>query len=158
MEIIKLNSEDLLKQDTTMLSRIIYNNFPELVDVPNVIHNQESIKRTLESKNVVLILALTKDKKIGGYLLGDIMILEDGRKVLFVSYLFVGPSLRNNGLGKKLMFESFTLGNNEFCDGVMLIYDTTDKQLREFYGKLGFMLDFNLRRYEKNDVFYKVLY
>jgi len=158
MEIIKLNSNDLLNQDKTMLTKVIYNNFPELVDVPNVVHTEESIKKTLESKNVVLIIALTENKKIGGYLLGDIMILEDGRKVLFISYLYVANSLRNKGLGKKIMFESFTIGNNEFCDGVLLIYDTTDKQLREFYGKLGFMLDFNLRRYEKNDVFYKVLY
>ena len=45
----------------------------------------------------------------------------------------------------------------KYCDGLMLIYDTTQKKLRIFYDRNGYMLDFHLRRYEKNDVFYKVL-
>jgi predicted GNAT family N-acyltransferase len=157
MEIIKLEQNDLMKQDLTMLTNIIYDNFPELIDTPNVMHSPESIKRTLESKDVVLLLAMNKQKLVG-YLLGEIMYLEDGRKVLFISYIFVAPSMRNNKLGKKLMFQSFEVGGDNFCDGIMLIYDTTDRQLRKFYGKLGFILDFNMRRYERQDVFYKILY
>jgi ribosomal protein S18 acetylase RimI-like enzyme len=156
MKIIKLDHKDLMKQNLTMLTNVIYDNFPELIDTPNVTHSPESIRKTLESRDIVLLLAMNNNKLLG-YLLGEIMILEDGRKVLFISYLFVAPSMRNNGLGKKLMFEAYEVAGNEFCDGIMLIYDTTDRQLRNFYGKLGFMLDFNMRRYERNDVFYKVI-
>ena len=157
MKIIKLNHNDLMNQNLNMLTNVIYDNFPELLDTPNITHSHESIRRILENKDVVLLLAI-HNNKIAGYLLGKIMILEDGRKVLFISYLFVAPSMRNNGLGKKIMFESYEIAGIEYCDGIMLIYDTTDRQLRNFYGKLGFMLDFNMRRYEKNDVFYKILY
>ena len=156
MDIINLDHKDLMKQDLNLLTKTIYDNFPELIDTPGVAHTQESIMKTLTNPDVVLILAMKK-KKIAGYLLGEIMILEDGRKVLFISYVYVAPSLRNNGLGKQLMNKSFDIAADNYCDGIMLIYDTTDRQLRNFYGKMDFMLDFNLRKYEKNDVFYKVL-
>jgi len=157
MEIIKLQQRDLMKQNKTKLVNVIYNNFPNLDNVPNVEHTPESITRTLESKEAVLFLAM-QNNKIAGYLLAEIIYFEDGRKVLFISYIYVAPVLRNSGLGKKLMVYAFSYGNDNFCDGVMLIYDSTDKLLRNFYGKLGFMLDFNMRRYERHDVFYKVLY
>ena len=156
MDIIKLEQADLMKQDLKLLTNTIYDNFPELIDVPGIEHTRTSIMKTLNSPDVVLILAMNKNK-IAGYLLAEIMTLDDGRKVLFISYLYVASNLRNKGLGKQLMHYSFDVAAENYCDGIMLIYDTTDRQLRNFYGKMDFMLDFNLRKYEKNDVFYKVI-
>ena len=156
MQIIKLEHNDLIKQDLNLLINNIYNNFPQLIDVPGVTHSKQTINNTLNNPEVVLLLAMDK-KQIVGYLLAEIITLEDGRKVLFISYLYVAPTMRNKGLGKTLMNKSFDVAADNYCDGIMLIYDTTDRQLRKFYGKMNFMLDFNMRRYEKNDVFYKVL-
>ena len=157
MNIIKLEHPQLSKQDKTILISTIYNNFVELADEPKLMHTPDNIKRILDSKDALLLVALDLGK-IVGYVLAEIMYLEDGRKVVFVSYIYVAEKYRNKYLGTELMGRIFDFGTQNFCDGVMLIYDSTNRQLRKFYEKLGFMLDFNLRRYEKHDVFYKVLY
>ncbi len=41
--------------------------------------------------------------------------------------------------------------------GCMLIFDTQQDNLVRFYEDRGYMLDINLRRYERHDVFYKIL-
>ena len=64
---------------------------------------QESDFEKIASLNPEVVLLLAMDKKqIVGYLLAEIMTLEDGRKVLFISYLYVAPTMRNKGLGKTL--------------------------------------------------------
>ena len=73
------------------------------------------------------------------------------------SYIFVSKSLRTQGVGSKLMKTVEEYAYKNYCDGLMLIYDTRRKELRHFYDRHGYMLDFQLRRYENNDVFYKVI-
>jgi ribosomal protein S18 acetylase RimI-like enzyme len=156
MGIIKLEQEELATQRTDLLINIIYNNFLDLSNDPKLNHNIESITKILESPDVVLLLFMDKGK-IGGYLLAEIIHLEDGRKVMFISYIFVAKYLRTHGVGSQLLNYIKKVANVKYCDGLMLIYDTSQKKLRRFYDKHGFLLDFNLRRYETHDVFYLVL-
>lgn len=156
MSIVKLEYSDLKNQNKDLLVKIIYNNFLYLEPEPKLNHNPDAIQEILNNKDVVLFLFMQKGK-IGSYLLGQIMNLEDGRKVLYISYIFVSKSLRTQGVGSKLMKVAEQYAYQKYCDGVMLIYDTRRKELRRFYDKHGFMLDFQLRRYENNDVFYKVI-
>jgi ribosomal protein S18 acetylase RimI-like enzyme len=156
MNIIKLDYKKLINQKKDLLIDIIYNNFIYLDPEPKLNHNPESIKKTLDSKDAILFLFINEGK-IGAYLLGEILILEDGRKVLFISYIYVAKSLRSANIGTSLLKQAEKYGNEQYCDGLMLIYDTRIKELRRFYDKNGFLLDFNLRRYENNDVFYKLL-
>ncbi len=156
MGIIKMEHQELKKQRKEILVDIIYNNFSDLNDEPKLNHTHEAIMKTLNSKEVVLLLFIEKGK-IGGYLLGEIMILEDGRKVMFISYIFVAKDLRASGVGTQLLQIITKIASDKYCDGIMLIYDTTQKKLIRFYDKHGFMLDFQLRRFEKHDVFYKII-
>lgn len=148
--------DDIIKQDLTLFVDIIYNNFIELETQPKLSHNKDKILESLQSPNAVLILMLDK-KTMAGFVLSEIIELDDRRKVLFVSYIYVAKTLRTNGIGGKLMdiAESFASKNN--CIGVMLIFDTHNASLVRFYEKRGYMLDINLRRYEQHDVFYKVV-
>ena len=156
MSIVKIEYSDLKKQNKDLLVRIIYNNFLYLEPEPKLNHNPEAITEILNNKDVVLFLFMHQGK-IGSYLLGQIMNLEDGRKVLYISYIFVSKSLRTQGVGSKLMKVAEQYAYEKYCDGLMLIYDTRRKELRRFYDKHGYMLDFQLRRFENNDVFYKVI-
>jgi GNAT superfamily N-acetyltransferase len=156
MGIIKMEYPELKKQKKDVLVDIIYNNFGDLNDEPKLNHTPEAIKKTLDSMKAVLLLFI-ENGKIGAYLLGEIIILEDGRKVMFISYIFVAKDLRTSGVGTKLLQIISKFATDKYCDGVMLIYDTTQKKLRRFYDKNGFMLDFQLRRFEKHDVFYKLV-
>jgi GNAT superfamily N-acetyltransferase len=156
MSIVKLEYSDLKTQNKELLINIIYNNFLYLEPEPKLNHNRKAISEILNDKDVVLFLYI-KDKKIGAYLLSQIIHLEDGRKVLYISYLFVSNSLRKSGIGSILMKKAEQYAYINYCDGILLIYDTRRKELRRFYDRHGYMLDFQLRRYENNDVFYKVL-
>lgn len=156
MGIIIMEYQELKKQRKDLLVDIIYNNFTELNDEPKLNHTPEAILKTLNSKDVVLLLFIEK-AKIGGYLLGEVMILEDGRKVMFISYIFVAKNLRASGVGTQLLQIITKIAADKYCDGIMLIYDTRQKKLRRFYDRNGYMLDFQLRRYENHDVFYKLI-
>jgi ribosomal protein S18 acetylase RimI-like enzyme len=148
--------ENIIKQDLSLFVNIIYNNFIELNENPKLMHNKEKILESLQSPNAVLIIAMNK-KTMAGFVMGEIIELHDRRQVLFISYIYVAQSMRSNGLGGELMTiaENFALNNK--CLGVMLIFDTHNSNLVRFYEKRGYMLDINLRRYERHDVFYKVV-
>jgi GNAT superfamily N-acetyltransferase len=156
MGIIKMEYAELKKQRKDLLVNIIYNNFSELNDEPKLNHTPEAIKKTLDNKDAVLLLFI-ENGKIGGYLLGEIIILEDGRKVMFVNYIFVAKNLRASGVGTQLLQIITKIASDKYCDGIMLFYDTSQKKLRRFYDRNGFMLDFQLRRYQTHDVFYKLI-
>jgi ribosomal protein S18 acetylase RimI-like enzyme len=148
--------DDIIKQDLTLFVNIIYNNFIDLVDEPKLMHNKEKILEILQSYKSVLLVALDK-KVMVGFVLGEILELDDRRTVFYISYIYVATSMRTHGLGSQLMdyAENFAANNN--CLGVMLIFDTHKSNLVRFYEKRGYMLDINLRRYERHDVFYKVV-
>ncbi len=148
--------QELKKQKKEVLVNIIYNNFSELNDEPKLNHTPEAILKTLNSKDTILLLFIEREK-IGGYLLAEVMILEDGRKVMYISYIFVAKDLRKSGVGTQLLQIISKIATDKYCDGCMLIYDTTQKKLRRFYDRNNFMLDFQLRRFEKHDVFYKII-
>lgn len=154
--VITLTSKDLKKQDNALLVNNIYKNFLDLSQDSRLNHNKLEIKKTLNSEGVVLFLLL-QNNKIIGYLLGEIMDLKDSRHVLFISYIYVVKYMRNNRLGCKLMSLAISYGMDNRLDGIMLIYNTSDRKLARFYDKYGFMLDFHLRRYESHDVFFKIL-
>ena len=88
MSIIKLEHADLMKHNTTLLVEIIYNNFKDLADTQELNHTKDAISKNLKSENAFLLLYLDNNQKIGGYLLAEILDLQDGRKVMFISYIF----------------------------------------------------------------------
>ena len=154
--IVTLTASNLKNQDMTLLVNTIYKNFLELATEPRLNHNKTEIQKTLDSEGVVLFLILHENKIIG-YLLGEVMDLEDSRHALFISYIYVVKFMRNKKLGCKLMSLAISYGIEHRLDGIMLIYNTSDRKLERYYDKYGFMLDFHLRRYEQHDVFFKIL-
>ena len=160
MSIQLLTHNDLKHRDLSNFTDVIYNNFFELRDDPKLLHTKDEIHKTLYADDAVIILATRKEKnkvKLDGFLVGKIMELDDRRKVVFISYIFVSENKRRSGLGSALMDYVEALGYKYKCNGVMLIFDTYDASLVRFYENRSYMLDINLRRYERRDVFYKAL-
>ena len=154
--IVTLTASNLKNHDNTLLVNTIYKNFLEFATEPRLNHNKVEIHKTLDSNGCVLFLIL-QDNKIIAYLLGEIMDLNDSRHVLFISYIYVVKFMRNKKLGCQLMSLAISYAIEQRLDGIMLIYNTSDRKLERFYNKYGFMLDFHLRRYEQHDVFFKIL-
>lgn len=136
-----------------MFVDIIYNNFKNLAEYPDLKHNRTDIYNLLKSSTMKGYI-VRQSNKILGYLIGEDMILADGRKIYYVSYIFITESFRNKKLGSKLI--DIVINNSRLLnfDGVMLTCDTEDSKVFYFYQKLGFMPDLVLRRYNRHDVMY----
>jgi len=135
---------------------IVYGNFIHLKYHPNLLHNPTEIKKLLNDKTFLGIFIFDDNKKILGYLIGKTMILNDGRKVFYISYIYVSKKFRNKKLGSKMLDIVHERKRNH--DAIMLTCDTTDKLVLNFYLKRGYMLDFALRRYSKYDVLSKEIF
>lgn len=129
----------------------IYKNFIELTNYPQLKHTPEELYRLLTSPNMVMY-TIAKDNVMIAYVVGELMRLDDQRYVLFVNYLYVGSKYRRNGLGTILMDKIIGYANFKSMDAVMLICDTEDTKVLNFYFNKGFMYDAFLRRYDKYDV------
>lgn len=146
-----------LQKDISLFVEIIYNNFIDLKNNDKLLHNKEEIEKNLRSKNSVIIIFTYDSGEIIAFLTSNIMILDDRRKVLFISYIYVAKNERNKKLGSILLKEAEIFAKKINCIGIMLIFDTYQPKLVNFYEVHGYMLDINLRRYERHDVFYKTL-
>jgi ribosomal protein S18 acetylase RimI-like enzyme len=156
MSVIVIKPDKLKKRKSYKLSQTVYDNFIELAKYPNLKHTREEIERILDEGKAIFCIIMYKNK-IVAYLLGEVISIGDRRTVAYITYLYTASKFRNNGLASKLIdyIEHFCTRNR--LNGVMLICDTEDKKVYDFYQKRGFMLDPNLRRYERYDVLYKSL-
>ena len=158
MSLIVLDKTDIAKQkDLSIFIDVIYNNFIELRNENRLMHTKQKIEENLKNDNSIVIIMLNDDKKIISFLTANIMMLDDRRKVLFVTYIYVAESERNKKLGSEILTKAEHIAKQNNCLGCMLIYDTHQINLVRFYEDRGYMLDINLRRYERHDVFYKIL-
>lgn len=146
------------KQNLNLLANTIYLNFIHLEKFPHLKHSKQEILSALLDKNVVFIVSYNPiSKKIIGYLLGYTIKLKDNRKVLYISYLFVAPEYRKNGIGTDLLKLTDIIASKKNCNGIMLTCDTENQQIYDFYLMKQFMPDTHLRRYDRYDVLYKKL-
>jgi ribosomal protein S18 acetylase RimI-like enzyme len=158
MSLLVLDKTDIAKQkDLSFFIDVIYNNFIELSREDKLMHTKQKIEENLKSDNSIIILMLNNDKKIIGFITANIIMLDDRRKVFFVTYIYVAETERNRKIGSELLNKAEGVGKQNNCLGIMLIFDTHQQNLVRFYEDRGYMLDINLRRYEIHDVFYKIL-
>jgi ribosomal protein S18 acetylase RimI-like enzyme len=152
--IVALKYSDIQTQDINLLTDMIYRQFEDLSNQPKLKHTPRDIHNTLLNENVLLVLLMEKEKMIG-YLLSYIEHLEDGRRILFISYVYIAKQYRRRGYGDRLMSYVEDYADKNKCDGVMLIYDTENTKLNHFYEKRGYMPDLQLRRYDQHEIVYK---
>ncbi len=136
------------------LAEMIYLNFLDLADYPELKHNRSELTRLVTSKDSKTIFIIVKGK-IAAYLVGEVMKLVDGRRVFYISYIFTSKLFRKKGFGSKLMDYVDQLVTKFNYDGVMLTCDTENEEIYNFYLMRGFFPDLVLRQYKKHDVLYK---
>lgn len=152
MELIEID-KNYFADNLVSFTNIVYNHFIDLAGHDNLKHTVNDIKKLMESDNFKGYIAKYNGKYIVGYVLGEIMHLNDGRDVYFISYLYTVKNFRNNGIASKLIDLVKNSMKKQFIYTIMLIFDTSNNKLVNFYMKKGFMLDMILRRYEKHDVY-----
>jgi ribosomal protein S18 acetylase RimI-like enzyme len=130
---------------------VVYENFIELSRYPNLKHTPDELFRLLTSPNLIMY-TLTFNKKLIGYITGEMMNLDDGRNVLFISYLYVVSKYRRHHLGTSLLNKIIKYAEFKSMDAIVLVCNTEDDRILNFYMEKGFMYDLYLRRYDKYDV------
>jgi ribosomal protein S18 acetylase RimI-like enzyme len=137
----------------TPFVNVIYNNFIHLSKYPHLKHSKKEILRLLKSKNVILYVAVINNK-ISGYLLGEVIVLNDGRTVLYITYLYVATKFRKLGIASKLIDAANVYTMDKKINGLMLTCNTHDKYVLNFYTKKGFTIDMLLKTNSQYEVFY----
>ena len=154
MSIKLITSNQLKCNNLNFFINTIYVNFRDLTMYPELKHTKSEIKKLLLSQNVQLFLYII-NKKIAGYMLGEIIKLNDGRTVFYITYIYTVDKFRGNGIASKIIKNVSTITEINNLDGIMLTCDTEDPQIYDFYLKRGFMPDTYLRRYTRYDVLFR---
>jgi ribosomal protein S18 acetylase RimI-like enzyme len=122
------------------LAKIIFLNFIELENQPDIQFSIEDIKSTLSSSSLIAWLLLDDDSKIVGYLVGSTKELGDGRYVYYLSYFYIIKKYRGTGLGKRMLLmciDYITKSNIKF----ILLISRINSPAYNLYLKLGFLPD-----------------
>ena len=89
------------------LAKIIFFNFIELENEPDIVFNINDIISTLKSNNLLGWFLLDGNGKIIGYIVGELKELTDGRYVYYISYFYLIHKYRSNGLGYKMILATW---------------------------------------------------
>jgi GNAT superfamily N-acetyltransferase len=159
--ISRIESDRLVKMDTSFFENIVYNNFKYLTKVNNGSnHTRKEINRLCNNKNSFVLIA-TYNNQIIGYILGEKINLQqynvfDNRTVYYITYLYVVPNYRNKGIATSLI--NCVMKNKKNVYGIMLTFDTFDNNLVSFYDKNKFYQDKIMTTGNRWDVYYKRYY
>ena len=141
-----------IKHNINTFTDIVYENFIDLANYPLLKHTQEEIKKLMTSDKLYSVLVYNKNNSLIAYALGEFMNLNDGREVYYLSYIYVVSKYRKEGLGTKILNTIHTRCSNMGIKTIMLICDTEDKKVLDFYLFKGYMPDQVMRRYDRHDV------
>jgi len=122
------------------LAKIIFFNFIELENEPDIVFNIDDITSTLKSNELLGWFLMDDNNKIIGYIIGELKELTDGRYVYYISYLYLIDKYRSMGLGYKLMLECIQYITSINIPFIMLISNIHSKAFR-LYKQLGFGFD-----------------
>lgn len=147
-EITNLNSS-LYKPNE--LCEIIYQNFIHLSNIKRLKHNKNEIYRLLLDDNMIGYIVY-EGKYAIAYLIGEIKILYDGRKIYYITYLYVLRSYRSQYIGTILMEYIINKCYKLHIRYIILTCDIYNKKIYNFYKKFGFQVDIILRTNDRYEV------
>lgn len=122
------------------LAKIIFFNFIELENEPDIVFNINDITSTLTSNNLLGWFLLDDSGKIIGYIVGELKDLTDGRYVYYISYFYLIQKYRSKGLGYKMMLMCIEYIKSINVGFIMLISNVHSKAFK-LYRELGFGFD-----------------
>ena len=122
------------------LGKIIFLNFMNLQNQPDIEFSFESIKEILASADLIGWFLMDNNSKIIGYLVGSMKELADGRNVYFIHYFYIVQKYRKFGLGTKMLLIAMDHITNLNVKFVMLVSKIKSDGWN-LYLKYGFMED-----------------
>ena len=133
-----------------MTHQVIFENNPRPEDIQvlgDAIMNQATQKKGFKPLDFFSLFIREEDNTIVGGCNGCTLY-----GCLYIDQLWVSDSLRNQGLGTKLIESAFQYGKDKCC--TFATVNTMDWEALGFYQKLGFTIEFERHGFQKNSVFY----
>lgn len=121
-------------------AKIIWFNFIELQNQPNVVFNIDDISQTLDSPNLLGWFLLNSNGNIIGYIVGETKELTDGRLVYWISYFYLMKQFRSMGLGSKMLSQCINYIQSIGISWIMLISNIHSNAF-QLYKSFGFGFD-----------------
>lgn len=146
--------DDLYDRDMRKFVEVIYRNFEELLDCPDLKHNYEEIARLITSSKAIIIIGII-DNFIVSYLIAEIIVTENLRQLMHIYYIYTSPIYRNKGFATYMLDLIQKYADKLNITMISLTYDTYDKNLERFYLNNNFFYDPNLRSYQRYDMLVK---
>ena len=142
--------------NTNALVNVIYNNFKYLERQNIATHDEGYISELLNSENMYSVFIYDKKKRIIGYLVGKTNVLDDGRIVYFLSYIYVSPNYRNNGIGTRMMNALVDRIKHWDVSDIMLITNIKNPKVVNFFmNNNGFEYDDKFKTNQEYDILVK---
>jgi ribosomal protein S18 acetylase RimI-like enzyme len=145
-----VNSSFFNRPNVGEFINIVFNNFKNLYEFPQLKHNKEEILRLITSPKFHGFIIFYGNKIIG-YLLGEI-INYNGMVLYFINYVYVSQMFRDKKLGSQIIKFAKDYAKTQNTNGIGLISDTENDKNFHFYQKHGFALDEN-RLYQRHELF-----
>jgi GNAT superfamily N-acetyltransferase len=139
------------KESTKLFLYTIYKNFDYYKDDHVMHHTIKDINKLLKSKDMYCLLVYNIHKQLIGYLIGEIIKL-DNKIFFFINYLYVLRKYRNLGIGTKLLNIIINKVKRWKINGILLLYNSTDDYLTNFFINRHFNVDETYKRNERFEI------
>lgn len=151
-------------RDPQLFINTVYNNFSYLKE-PELNHTVEEIKRVMTCNDFFGILVYdtlnnintSNVNKIIGYTVGEFKMLNDGRHIFYITYMFVAPKHRGKKIGSMMVDKLVNHCTNKKIHYVVLTCDSMQPKLVRFYNRLGFNEDPLLKSYSRHIIMSKIM-
>jgi GNAT superfamily N-acetyltransferase len=135
-----------LKQNLMEITEMIYNNFIELNNYTELKHTHKDIFELLRKDEFKGLFVYSEHNKLIAYLLGEIMITNDGRRIFYISYIFTCKNYRNNGIASNLIKIIINKCKNIYgINFITLTCNINHQKTCNLYRKMGFKEDFEIK-------------
>ncbi len=121
----------------------IYRMIREFADFQNALERVSvTVDRMIEQKDFIFgYVARDAFNQIVGYTNYSILYYSWVGKSIYLDDLYVRPSFRGKGIGKKLMNKVFEIARKEKCNRVRWQVSNWNSKAIEFYKKIGARID-----------------
>lgn len=154
---LRYTGDKLANRNMRKLIETIYKNFEQLDENPELKHTRKEIDRLIKSPRSIIIIAVINGV-IVGYLLAEITMVDDLKRLMHIYYIYTALNYRSKGIATYMLDLIGTYTQEANITTLSLTFDTYDKKLENFYINNGFVYDPNMRSYQRHDMMVKFLW
>lgn len=156
VNLLRYTGPQLARRDMRKFIQVVYQNFIDLAEDPQLGHTKEELKDLVTSPQSIIIIG-TIDGVIVCYLIAKITVVENLKQLMHIYYIFTAPAYRGRGLATVMLILIQKYSKEMNINTLSLTFDTYNKTLERFYMNNHFVYDSNLRSYKRHDMLVKYI-